>query len=279
MADFSTVESAMEACEREPDNWLNHLHLARAAVTARGYIAADGVSRFTVARRALSAAGELAPDEAAAHFALGQAWREFGDLGAARTYLLQALTLDPTMSGAMNELGQINLQRGRAGKAALYLVRAARSDPTQASYGRNIELAVSHVEATLRGIVKGLIYGSWAVAGLAIASVQMPELNWPALLLFLGVVASVLAVIVTVQLRRLPEEGRALFSGGYLALALSVAFSSLAVGVPTARWAIVTHRSGLVLVAVFLVAARFGAFAILRRGERRRREQLALLDS
>jgi tetratricopeptide (TPR) repeat protein len=237
------------------------------------------VSRFTVARRALGSAGELAPDDAAAQFALGQAWREVGDIGTARTYLLRALVLDPTKSGAMNELGQINLQRGHAGKAAQYFAQAARSDPSQLGYSRNIELAVSHVEATLRGLVYGLIYGSWAVAALAIASVQMPELNWPVLLLFLAVVACVLAVIVTVQLRGLPEEGRALCSGGYLALALGVAFSSLAVGVPTARWAIETHRSGLVLVAVFLVAARFGAFAILRSGERRRREQLAQLES
>jgi hypothetical protein len=179
----------------------------------------------------------------------------------------------------MNELGQINLQRGRAGKAAQYFAQAARSDPTQAGYSRNIELAVSQVEGTLRGIVFGLIYGSWAVALLAIASVEMPELNWPALLLFLGVVACVLTVIIAIKLRGLPEEGRALFSGGYLALALGVAFSSLAVGVPAARWAIETHSGGLLPVAAFLWAARSAAFYILRRGERQRREQLTRIEA
>ncbi len=92
-------------------------------------------------------------------------------------------------------------------------------------------------------------------------------------------VACVLVVIVVVKLRGLPEEGRSMFSGSYLLLSLGVAFSSMTVGVLAARWAIETHRSGLVLVAALLAAARYLAIYSLRRGERRRRDELALIEN
>jgi pilus assembly protein TadC len=81
-------------------------------------------------------------------------------------------------------------------------------------------------------------------------------------------------VIVWIQLRRLPRQARVLFKGGYLALALGVSLSSLAIGVPASQYAVARMPALLLPVLALMIAARFGAFLILRRGAGRRRAQL-----
>jgi tetratricopeptide (TPR) repeat protein len=269
----AAVESALEAARLEPHDWVSHLSVAQAAVGATDYVGERGVSRLAVAERAVAAARELAPEEAEVHYLAGQVSREAGDRDAAVEHFQRTLASDPAHSGALNELGRISLERGRTGQAAERFIQAARSAPGESVYGRNVAVAVARMESSSHRLVAWVIYVSWLLAVFALIG-RATALNWAVTLTVLVIVAAVVAAIVLFQLRRLPKQARALFRGGYLALALAVSLSSLAIGVPAAEYAVARMPVALLPVLALMIAARFGAFLILRRGAARRRAQL-----
>jgi tetratricopeptide (TPR) repeat protein len=268
------LESALEAVRLEPDNWLSHLSVAQAAVGARDYVGDRDMSRLAVAERAVAAARELAPEEPEVHYLAGQVSREAGDCDAALEHFQRTLASDPAHAGALNELGRISLERGRTGQAAEHFIQAARTAPGESVYGRNVAVTVARMEASSHRLVAWVIYVSWLLAVVTLLGGQAIVLNWAATLTVLVITAMVVAAIVWVQSRRLPKQARVLFKGGYLALALGISLSSLAIGVPACQYAVARLPAAVLPVIAVMIAARFGAFVILKRGAARRRAQL-----
>jgi tetratricopeptide (TPR) repeat protein len=270
----AAVEAALDAARLEPHDWVSHLSVAQAAVGARDYTGEGGMSRLAIAGRAVAAARQLAPDEAEVHYFAGQVSREAGDQDAAIRHFQRALASDPAHAGALNELGRISLDRGRTGQAAEHFIQAARTAPGESVYGRNVAVAVARMEASSHRLVAWVIYLSWLLAVFALISGPAKALNWAVTVTVLVIVAAVVAAMVWMQLRRLPKQARVLFKGGYLALALGVSLSSLAIGVPASQYAVARIPIALLPVLALMIAARFGAFLILKRGAARRRAQL-----
>jgi tetratricopeptide (TPR) repeat protein len=268
------VESAFEAVRLEPHNWVSHLSVAQAAVGAPDYGGEPGVSRLAVAEHAIAAARELAPEEPEVHYLAGQVSRETGDRDAAIEHFQHTLASDPSHAGALNELGRISLERGHTGRAAEHFIQAAKTAPGESVYGRNVAVAVARMEASSHRLVAWVIYVSWLLAIYALIGGQATVLNWEVTLAVLVLAAGVVAVIVWTQLRRLPGQARVLFKGGYLALALGVSLSSLAVGVPASQYAVARMPAILLPVLALMIGARVGAFLILKRGAARRRAQI-----
>jgi tetratricopeptide (TPR) repeat protein len=270
----AAVDSALEACRLEPHTWLSHLALAQAAINGPDYIGPDAAPRFELAGRAVAAARELAPEAAEVHFVAGQLSLKRGDKEAAAEHFRRALACDPAHGSALNELGRISLEQGNTGAAARHFIQAARTAPGERVYGHNVAIAVGRTEASIRRLVAWVIYGSWLGTILAIVSGPPTLVGWVITLTALGLVAGGVVAMVVVQLRRLPPEARALFRGGYLALALGITLGSLAIGIPAVQYAAGRDMGTLAVVVVLLVAARFAAFEVLKRGARRRQAQL-----
>jgi hypothetical protein len=77
-----------------------------------------------------------------------------------------------------------------------------------------------------------------------------------------------------VQLRRMPKEARPLFQGRSMLLALGVSLISMLIGVAAVEFLPGAQGSYLLLVVIFMLAARFAAVRILRDGARKRYEQI-----
>jgi tetratricopeptide (TPR) repeat protein len=262
----AAVDSAFEACKREPHDWVNHLVLAQAALGAAGYIGPGGMSSLAIAAQASGHARALAPNEASAHYVSGQVSRAGGDDQAALAYFERTLALDPEHSRALNELGRIRLRRGDSGAAAKHFVQA------EAVYGQNVEIAVAAAERSVRKLVRWVIYGSWLLIVVAPAASQSLA-GRIAVLAAVGVAVAVVAVVWRYQLRRMPGPARPLFQGRSMLLALGVALGALVLGVSAIEF-LPGGMQGYWYLIVFMLAARFAAFKILSDGARKRYEQV-----
>jgi tetratricopeptide (TPR) repeat protein len=268
------VDAATEACRLEPHHWMNHLSLAQAALAAAGGPAGDS-SGLRLAQQASSTARQLAPNEPSVHYVCGQVSRGLGDPDAARAHFEHALALDPEHSSAVNELGRLTLEFGKPGDAAKHFVQAARIAPGQSVYGHNVEVAVARAERSVRSLIRWVIYGSWLVVIAALAVSQRSLAYRIVMLAVLVVAAAAVAVCWQVQLLRMPKEARPLFQGRSMLLALGVSLSSLLAGVAVVEFMPGQLGNYLLPVVVFMLAARFAAFKILRDGARKRYEQIS----
>jgi tetratricopeptide (TPR) repeat protein len=271
------VESAGEACRLDPHHWMNHFNLAQTALDGQSVVYPGGLTGLEIARQASATARTLAPNEPSAFYVSGQVSRASGDIAEASAHFERALALDPEHSSAINELGRIKLEQGNAGDAARHFVRAARIAPGQSVYGHNVEVAVARAERTVRELIRWVIYGSWLVVVVAvlIGVGRQTLTDQVALLAILPVAAVAVAAFWRMQLRRMPKEARPLFQGRSMLLALAVSLSSLLIGLGAAAFLPVQDGGFLlVLVAAFMLVARFAAFRILRDGARRRYQQI-----
>jgi tetratricopeptide (TPR) repeat protein len=268
----AAVDSAFEACKREPHDWVNHLVLAQAALGAAGYIGPGGTSSLAIAAQASAHARALGPNEAAAHYVSGQVSRAEGDDQAALGYFERTLALDPEHSRALNELGRIRLRRGDSGAAAKHFVQAARIAPAETVYGHNVEIAVAAAERSVRKLVRWVIYGSWLLIVVAPAASQSLA-GQIAVLAAVGVAVAVVAVVWRYQLRRMPDQARPLFQGRSMLLALGVALGALVLAVSAIEFLPGGSQDYWYLI-LFMLAARFAAFKILSDGARKRYEQV-----
>jgi tetratricopeptide (TPR) repeat protein len=268
------LDAAAEACRLDPHQWMNHLNLAQAALAAAGGPAGDS-SRLQLAQRASSTARQLAPNEPSVHYASGQVSRALGEPDAARAHFERTLALDPEHSSAVNELGRLTLEFGKPGDAARHFVQAARIAPGQSVYGHNVEVAVARAERSVRSLIRWVIYGSWLVVIAALAVAQRGIAERIVMLAVLGVAAAGVAVCWQIQLRRMPKEARALFQGRSMLLALGVSLSSLLAGVAVVEFMPGQLGNYLLPVVIFMLAARFAAFKILRDGARERYDQIS----
>lgn len=269
----AAVDSAFEACKREPHDWVNHLVLAQAALGAAGYIGPGGMSSLAIAAQASAHARALAPNEAAAHYVSGQVSRAEGDDQAALGYFERTLALDPEHSRALNELGRIRLRRGDSGAAARHFVQAARIAPAEAVYGQNVEIAVAAAERSVRKLVRWVIYGSWLLIVIAPAASRASLAGEIAVFAAVGVAVAVVAAVWRYQLRRMPDQARPLFQGRSMLLALGVALGALVLGVSAIEF-LPGGMQGYWYLILFMLAARFAAFKILSDGARKRYEQV-----
>jgi tetratricopeptide (TPR) repeat protein len=269
----AAMQPATEACRLEPHSWLNHLNLAQASLAASKdpHNLAGAVQAATDAS---ANARRLAPNEPSVHYVSGQVSRARGQAQEAVSHFRQVLALDPEHSGALNELGRIDLDRGRSGAAARHFVLAARVSPGQGAYGHNVEVAVARVERSVRNLVRWVIYGSWLLVIIAMLITHPDLATKIAMLALIGLAAIAVAGFLQVQLRRLPKEARPLFRGGSMLLALGISLSSLLVGVVTIEFLAGGVGQWLTLVVVLLLAARYAAFRVLRRGALKRHEEL-----
>jgi tetratricopeptide (TPR) repeat protein len=268
------LDAASEACRLDPHHWMNHLNLAQAALAAIGSPAGDS-SGLQLAQQASSMARELAPNEPSVHYVSGQVSRALGDPAAARAHFERTLSLDPEHSSAVNELGRLTLELGKPGDAAKHFVQAARIAPGQGVYGHNVEVAVARAERSVRSLIRWVIYGSWLVVIAALAVSQRGLAYRIVMLAVLVVAAAAVAVCWQIQLRRMPKEARPLFQGRSMLLALGVSLSSLLAGVAVVEFMPGRLGNYLLPVVVFMLAARFAAFKILRDGARKRYEQIS----
>lgn len=268
------LDAAGEACRLDPHHWMNHLNLAQAALAAAGSPAADS-SGLQLAQQASSTARQLAPNEPSVHYVSGQVSRALGEPAAARAHFERTLALDPEHSSAVNELGRLTLEFGKPGDAARHFVQAARIAPGQSVYGHNVDVAVARTERALRSLIRWVIYGSWLVVIAALAVAQRSLTYHIVMLAVLGVAAAWVAVCWQIQLRRMPKEARRLFRGRSMLLALGVSLSSLLAGVAVVEFMPGQPGNYLLPVVLFMLAARFAAFKILRDGARKRYDQIS----
>jgi len=268
------LDAAAEACRLDPHHWMNHLNLAQAALAEAGGQAGHS-SGLQLAQQASSTARRLAPNEPSVHYVSGQVSRALGEPATARAHFEQTLALDPEHSSAVNELGRLTLEFGKPGDAARHFVQAARIAPGQSVYGHNVEVAVARAERSVRSLIRWVIYGSWLVVIAALVVAQRGLAYRIVMLAVLGVAAAGVAVCWQIQLRRMPKEARPLFQGRSMLLALGVSLSSLLAGVAVEEFVPGQLGNYLLPVVVFMLAARFAAFKILRDGARKRYDQIS----
>ena len=268
------LDAAAEACRLDPHHWMNHLNLAQAALAEAGGQAGHS-SGLQLAQQASSTARRLAPNEPSVHYVSGQVSRALGEPATARAHFEQTLALDPEHSSAVNELGRLTLEFGKPGDAARHFVQAARIAPGQSVYGHNVEVAVARAERSVRSLIRWVIYGSWLVVIAALVVAQRGLAYRIVMLAVLGVAAAGVAVCWQIQLRRMPKEARPLFQARSMLLALGVSLSSLLAGVAVEEFVPGQLGNYLLPVVVFMLAARFAAFKILRDGARKRYDQIS----
>jgi tetratricopeptide (TPR) repeat protein len=276
--DAAAMESAAEACRLEPHHWMNHVNLAQAALGASGHggpgAAPDGQPSLAAARHASETARELAPNEPSVHYLSGQVSRAYGDKDGARLHFERTLALDPEHCSAINELGRLRLERGQSAAAAEHFIQAARIAPGQSVYGHNVDIAVARAERSVRALVRWVIYGSWLALIIALGLAHRSLADRLALPAVLVVAAAAVAGAWQLQLRRMPRQARPLFQGRSILLALAVSLSSMLAGVAAVEFLPGQFGNYLLLIVIFMLAARFAAFKILRDGARRRYEQI-----
>ncbi len=277
------LDAAGEACRLDPHHWMNHLNLAQAALASAASMAGGSTAGrpaadspgLQLAQQASSTARQLAPNEPSVHYVSGQVSRALGESAAARAHFERTLALDPEHSSAVNELGRLTLEFGKPGDAARHFVQAARIAPGQSVYGHNVEVAVARAERSVRSLIRWVIYGSWLVVIAALAVSQRGLTYRLVMLAVLGVAAAGVAVCWQIQLRQMPKEARPLFRGRSMLLALGVSLSSLLAGVAVVEFMPGQLRNYLLPVVLFMLAARFAAFKILRDGARKRYDQIS----
>ncbi|HEX5534712.1 MAG TPA: tetratricopeptide repeat protein [Actinomycetales bacterium] len=128
------AQAAREAVRLDPENWLGHVQLARAAVPLQHY--ADE------AWQAATNAVELAPLEADAHAARGDVALERRDLTAAEQAFREALSIDPENVSALEGMGHLHLLRRELVSAAEGFSSLGRVDPQQVAVPLNMRVVV-----------------------------------------------------------------------------------------------------------------------------------------
>jgi len=246
------LRAAREACRLAPGYWQTHVCLAQAALAAH---------RLDAAADAATRARALAPNEPDVHFLSGKVSLGRGDLADARLHQERALALDPSHSGAMNELGRIRLRRHDAAGAIRHFISAARATPDERIYSRNIDVVILRT-------VSRTIYVFTLIALILIWIPAITHIEFP-FAIGLGALSAITAGCFAAMVLRLPREARLIVRRNLraprvvAALALAVGGVAVAFGivalVPAADVAQV-----LPVAVVITVAARLGAFAVLR---------------
>ncbi len=116
------------------------------ATVARNRVWRDDLSLW-------SDAAAKSPGNARAHYQLGNAWRERGDLEAAGRAWGRAVELDPACSLAWNQLGNVAALAGDRRLARERYQRAVRADPRNAEAHYNLATVLEHdgeMDAALR---------------------------------------------------------------------------------------------------------------------------------
>ncbi|MBI4940078.1 MAG: tetratricopeptide repeat protein [Actinobacteria bacterium] len=193
----NALASAREATRIAPDAWWTWVQLS-AVATGDPQARRDAVP---AAERAV----RLAPSEAAAHRALGDALSRrprasARDRRAAKAAYAAALRLDPASSHTLNNLALVALDSGDLLAAATGFADAARADPGDGVAAANVDVVVDRLLLRLLVVLSAVVpvvgLASLAAPGTVLAALGIPLL-------------AVVLPFSLVRLRRLPPGVRA----------------------------------------------------------------------
>ena len=250
------IAPARAAVRMRPSSWAPHSTLSRALAQQQP----PSEEAMDEARRAVS----LAPDVAAAHFAVGYAAMRLRDIGEAVAAFQRVLALDPDNAPALNNLATLRMKQGRLVDAAGGFRAAAAAQPDL----RVAEVNLQRVAFVFLRRLLRVLGPAWAILAI-LSTVNAPLAS---VAMAIAGIAVLLFVIVEVLVtdhrlsrplrsyfRRLPLRNRLIgLQAGFLALALTCSLVLLVPMSHQARSSLVFAGTACMLLAdaTFLLNAR-----------------------
>ncbi|MGN6760656.1 MAG: tetratricopeptide repeat protein [Leifsonia sp.] len=158
----AAVGAAARARAIAPMNWLTHLQVATVELKART------VTPDTLA--AALRAVEMAPDEAIAHYTVGNVLLAQKAPKDAEQAFRRALALDPHMTSAQNNLAIASMHQGATGVAAAGFVDILAANPASDLARRNVLAAIGATVARLRILLGAGVLASFALRNASLSA-------------------------------------------------------------------------------------------------------------